>query len=36
MQAFLRSQKLPPKRMLREMLREPEITPGYAEELLRP
>lgn len=33
--AFLRSERMPPKKMMREMLRELDITPGYAEELLR-
>ena len=34
-QAFLRSQKLPPKKMLRQMLTELDITDRYAEELLQ-
>ena len=34
-QAFLRCQKLPPRKMLREMLRELDIRPEYADELLK-
>ena len=33
--AFLRSERVPPKKMLREMLRELDIRPEYANELLK-